>query len=61
MYIVNVEVIERYLQAIAEINAMKLADIEWHKDGIKIDISPEEVEEWKFVGLSNVCFMKQSV
>lgn len=34
----------------------KLENIEWYYDGEKVDVTDEELEEWKFTGLNNTDF-----
>lgn len=33
-----------------------LEDIEWYYDGKKVEVTEEEIEEWKFTGLDNTDF-----
>lgn len=55
---VNIEDILDARNFLYSINAKwnKLEDIEWHYDGKKVDVSKEEIEEWKFTGLNNTDF-----
>lgn len=54
---VNIEEVQALKARLLEINLTNLSDIEWFKDGKKLDIAPEVLEEWKFIGLSNVEFI----
>jgi len=38
---------------LARINRVQLQDIQWECDGKVIPVTPEEIEEWKFIGLNN--------
>lgn len=41
------------------VNSHKLEDIEWVRDdGSVITFDPQLIEEWKFMGLTNVCFLE---
>jgi hypothetical protein len=45
--------VRRYLR---EINSVKLEDIEWVYKGKVREVPINEIEEWKFCGLSNTSF-----
>ena len=40
-----------------EINDLDLEEIEWYKDGKPMTIDPQKLEEFQFIGLSNVSFL----
>jgi hypothetical protein len=42
---------------IHDINSTPLEDIELYRNNEKIEIDPEMIEEWKFIGLSNMYFI----
>lgn len=51
--------VEHVLKLQAErkkINDLDFDEIEWYKDGKKVEIDPEVKEEFKFTGLTNICF-----
>lgn len=60
MIVVNIEVVERYLAVIEEINKIPLEEIEWQRDGEKLEVSKELIEYWKFVGMNNTYFMQHT-
>jgi len=41
----------------AEINRVPLDTIEWHKDGLKLDIPQDVVEDFTYLGLNNTDFI----
>ena len=57
--IVNVEDVMKLKAEIAKINDLPIEEIEWHKDGKKIEIYKADVDFWKYVGLSNLYFLEQ--
>jgi hypothetical protein len=54
---INVEEIIEQERRRREINRLELSEIEWFKDGVKLEVDPEDIEEWRFIGLSNVQFV----
>lgn len=54
---INVEEIKRIQKRRAEINKLDLQNIEFYEDGVKLDISPEKIKEFSFIGLNNVDFI----
>ena len=47
------------LQArLAEINKLPFEEIIWYKDGMPLEITPGNLREFKFTGLSNTCFVE---
>lgn len=54
---VDVEHVLALYEGLRKINKVKLEDIEWFKDGVKIEIDPIEVEHFRFVGLNNTDFV----
>lgn len=54
---IDIEEVQALKARLAEINLAQLQDIEWFKDGQKLEIKPDVLEEWKFIGLSNVEFI----
>jgi len=51
---VNYEDLQEALNYISTINHRGLAEIELYVDGKKIEITQEEIEKWKFIGLNDV-------
>lgn len=54
--IVSLEEIEAMQARRAEINAVPLAEITWTRNGVPLPVSKERIEDWKFVGMSNIAF-----
>lgn len=38
------------------INGDSLDNIEWYDSGVPVNVSYDDIDEWKFVGLSNLDF-----
>jgi len=53
---VDLNAIDKALDLFAKINAMPLADIEWHRDGKRVPVSQDKLDNWKYVAMSNVSF-----
>lgn len=53
---VNVEEVEQWLRFRERVNDMPLDQIQWYRNGERIEIPTAAIEDWKFIGLSNVCF-----
>jgi hypothetical protein len=60
MMIVDVKRLQEAVDYIAIVNSVNLDQIEWRKDNKQIHVEPETIDEWRFVGLSNVTFAKQT-
>ena len=43
------------------INKLKLEDIEWYEKGKKIEISPQVIKDFNFIGLTNTDFITMNV
>lgn len=54
---INIEEILELQDRRAKINNALLSEIEFYENGIKIEIDPEVLEEWKFIGLNNTDFI----
>lgn len=54
----EIEQIRATLQTLEEFNSHKLQDIELTENGKVIEITPERLEEWKFIGMSNQTFVE---
>ena len=44
-----------------EINALDLKDVKFFKDGKPVEVTPEQIEEWSFIGLSNIDFVETHI
>jgi hypothetical protein len=58
---IDIEEIELLTKRIDEINSIRFSDIVWRKNGVGLDIPKKTVEEWGFVGMSNVAFIQYRV
>lgn len=58
---VNVEELRRALDYIADINNTPLEDIWWEINGEVMRVEKEKIEEWKFIGLSNVFYAEDNL
>jgi len=54
---VDVEDIYALQDERARYNRLDLKDIEFYHDGELVTIPEEVLEEWRFTGLSNICFV----
>jgi hypothetical protein len=56
---VNYDAIMRWLEFKKKVNSHDLSDIEWVRDdGSTITFDPKLIEEWKFMGMTNVSFVE---
>jgi hypothetical protein len=53
---VDIEEVTRVKEYLASINQALLKDIEWYRNGVKVEVSPENLETWRMVGLNNADF-----
>ncbi len=58
---VNVEDIQRLHDERKKYNDLDFDSIEWYKDGKKLEISPQVLEDFKFTGLTNCCFAAEEM
>lgn len=57
---VDISEFEKMLNYRNEINKCDLSEIEvYGKDGKKIEITNEMIDEWRFIGLNNTDFIKE--
>jgi len=55
---IDINDVKRLLARRDEINRLELKDIAWMDGDKEIDIPLERLEQWRFVGLSNLCFVE---
>lgn len=55
--LVKIEDVIAARKFLSSVNDVSLEDLELWKNGQKVDVCPRVVNEWKFVGLSNVDFI----
>ena len=53
---VDLEEVERLQDRHRAINMVPLDKIQWFRDGKLVDVTPEMIREWEFIGLSNIDF-----
>lgn len=56
---VHLERLQELLAELNEMNNVSLQDIKWFKNGEQIYVTDEDIQEWRFIGLSNVQFARQ--
>jgi hypothetical protein len=54
---IDVEYVRRLREELAAFNKLDLNEIEFYENGRKIEIAPQALEEWSFVGLNNADFI----
>ena len=60
--IVSLKEVKNYLDFIQKVNSVPLEDIVWmDENGKDIKLTKEELEEWRFIGLSNVCYAETNL
>jgi hypothetical protein len=59
-YQVDLEKLKEVIHFIDELNDQDLENIEVFHNGEFKYISPNEIKEWQYVGLSNVTFLKET-
>ena len=45
------------VQAYDELNNLDVKDVEFYEDGVKLDIDPKIIDDWRFVGLGLAWFI----
>ena len=55
--IVREEDIERIQEERSAINRLKLEDIVFTRDGVPVEYTAEEIQEWRYSGLNNMDFI----
>ena len=58
---VDIEYVRNLLAELDKIDAIPLSEMQLYENGQKIEILPETIEEWRFVGLSNRAFIEMEV
>lgn len=54
---IDIEEVRRLYRRIEQINNTPMGEIDWYEDGNKVEIQPQTLNEWKFVGMSHVWFI----
>lgn len=55
--IVNVEEVRALKARLREINRVPIEQIEWHEGGQKLELDPDLVADWSFMGMNNADFI----
>lgn len=55
---ISVERIQDLIQQITDFNNLELSEIQLIENGIPIKITPEILDAWRFIGLSNKSFIE---
>ena len=54
---VDIEDIFKAQEVRSKINKPLTSELQFYKDGVEVDISKEELDEWDFIGLNNINFI----
>ena len=54
---VDIEDVFKLEEDRAKVNSPDLSDIEFFKDGERVEIPKEQIDHWRFIGLSNIEFV----
>jgi hypothetical protein len=55
---INVEYVESLIEAWGKVNRLAFDDIEWFKNGQRLDVPQDVRDEFRFTGLSNIDFVR---
>ena len=55
---INIEEVQQLNKRIDEIRSLKLKDIKWYKNGIKLEIPEKAIKAFNFTGLCNDDFIE---
>ena len=56
---VSLKEVEEMQRRRREINSLPIEQIEWvNDDGSVVEVTPETLEEWRFIGMTNLCFIE---
>lgn len=54
---INIEEIHQMLARRREINSVRLEDIEWYENGVKLSIDKQLIDRYRFIGMTNMDFI----
>lgn len=57
----NVENVKKAKEFLNHVNSFRLEDIELFENDVRIDIEPEKIKEWNFIGLNNTDFVMMEI
>lgn len=55
---INLDRLEKAVKYLYKVNSIPIDEIVWMRNGTMFTQSPKKLEDWKFVGLSNVWYCK---
>lgn len=55
---IDVEEIRKIDERRRQINALNIYDIEWYENGVRLNYTKEQLDEWKYIGLCNTSFVE---
>jgi hypothetical protein len=55
---IDVETIELALRVLGDLNRLDLRDVDFYRDGEPVPVTAEQLDEFKFTGLSNRDFVQ---
>jgi len=55
---VSIEEVMHLKSRLAEINELPLESIEWTSFGKVLNVSPQALDDWKFIGMCNTSFVE---
>lgn len=59
MLIIDLDELQKAKKLIDLTNSVPLTEIAWQRNGKTVPVPPEDLEEWRFTGLSNNWFAYQ--
>jgi hypothetical protein len=54
---VNIEFVELLIKRRNKINSVPLSEIDWYKNGVKVNIDKKIIEDFEIIGLNNIDFI----
>jgi hypothetical protein len=57
----NIENVKKAKEFLDHFNSFNLEVIELFENDVRLDIEPEQIEEWNFIGLNNTDFVMMEV
>jgi len=60
-FVVDLDRLEELIAYLKDINDRPLESIAWQRNGETMPVNLEELKDWRFIGLSNVCFATENM
>lgn len=54
---VDIEEVAALKGRLREINQLDFEDIEWYENGVKREFPQSDLDDWKYIGMNNTCFV----